>query len=464
MRSFNLKYIFLIIIILILSLTTILYINHKVIIKTILEHYGYEIIKTSLRESLVKKTRDDLTKIIEDKNKTLIKLENKIHIEKYFNDKNIDQFVKQFKFTKLSSDKNYPIIEFYENKLFRSGINGLDTKSFYLSFSKDEIYFASAIGVIGKTKLNSNGKEFVFDKIETNLVELIATKNFITNKESSVKDILVINNEIYVSFTKELSENCWNTSIARGDLKNDFIKFKVLFSPETCVNEKNEDMEFNMTQSGGKIAFYNNKNIFFSVGDYRLRYLSQEINSPFGKLLKINTQSNNNDYEAMSLGNRNIQGLFYDKKDQKIYMTEHGPKGGDEINIIDLKNNDIPNFGWPISSYGEHYTEFVNGKSKYDKSPLHKSHKNYGFKEPIKYFVPSIGIKDIIKINDYLLVSSLKASTLFVFKIENNNSIKEIKKVEVGQRIRDMDLYNNKLFLSLESSNNIGVINLDNLI
>lgn len=341
----------------------------------------------------------------------------------------------------------------------------MDTSSFYLEIDQSKLYFISAIGVIGKSISFDSQSTILFEKIPSNLVNLIGTKNFISNHESSVKDFIIKNDNIYVSFTRELTDNCWNTSLAVGKLKNDFIKFKILFSPDTCIDEENEDMEFNMTQSGGKITSYDDNNIFLSVGDYRLRHLSQDITSPFGKFLKINIQSNNNDYEIKSLGNRNVQGVHFDKKAQKIYMTEHGPRGGDEINIIDLKDIDISNFGWPISSYGDHYSEFINGVSKYDKYPLYKSHKDHGFKEPIKYFVPSIGIKDIIKIEpNYLIVSSLKANSLFVFEIQDNGRIKEVKTINVGQRIRDINLYNNKLYLSLESANNIGVINLDNLL
>ena len=93
----------------------------------------------------------------------------------------------------------------------------------------------------------------------------------------------------------------------------------------------------------------------------------------------------------MSMGHRNVQGLYYDKNKNLIWSSEHGPKGGDEVNLNDLneKNNVIPNYGWPISSYGKHY---VDDKSLYEKAPLKKSHVKNGFIEPKKYFVPSIGI------------------------------------------------------------------------
>ena len=81
------------------------------------------------------------------------------------------------------------------------------------------------------------------------------------------------------------------------------------------------------------------------------------------------------------MGMRNTQGLYYDNINKYILTTEHGPKGGDEINLISLINTDkIVNLGWPISSYGEHYLkekERLTGWSfeknnPYLKYPLYK--------------------------------------------------------------------------------------------
>ena len=100
----------------------------------------------------------------------------------------------------------------------------------------------------------------------------------------------------------------------------------------------------------------------------------------------------------ISKGHRNPQGLFYDKMNKFILSTEHGPYGGDEINMIMLNHKGLQNFGWPIASYGEHYTD--PKKVKIKKYPLLKSHRDHGFIEPLKYFVPSIGISEIVKIGE----------------------------------------------------------------
>ena len=115
------------------------------------------------------------------------------------------------------------------------------------------------------------------------------------------------------------------------------------------------------------------------------------------KVLEINLKSKKTN--IISMGHRNIQGLYYSKKFDFIISTEHGPKGGDEVNINHRPSKKIKNFGWPISSYGEHY--YKNHSEKIlNEAPLNKSHKKFGFEEPIKYFVPSIGISEIISLNN----------------------------------------------------------------
>ena len=70
-----------------------------------------------------------------------------------------------------------------------------------------------------------------------------------------------------------------------------------------------------------------------------------------GKILKINIKDTS--YEIISMGHRNPQGLYYDKQNNFLVETEHGPSGGDEINIIKLsKNLEENNYGWPLASYG----------------------------------------------------------------------------------------------------------------
>ena len=164
------------------------------------------------------------------------------------------------------------------------------------------------------------------------------------------------------------------------------------------------------------------------------------------------------------MGHRNPQGLYFDRENNFILEAEHGPSGGDEINMIEvdkINNDEILNYGWAIVSAGEHY----GGKSverndkKYKKYPLYKSHSEYGFIEPLKSFVPSIGISEIAKIaeNKYV-VSSLNYRSLYFFQLNNEKKIINLEKVEVFERVRDLIFKDNKLYLFLEDTASLGII------
>jgi glucose/arabinose dehydrogenase len=233
---------------------------------------------------------------------------------------------------------------------------------------------------------------------------------------------------------------------------------------------------------------YTKNKILFSIGEYRFRDHAQDNDIIFGKIISIDTLKKN--YEIISMGHRNPQGLLYDEDQNIILSTEHGPAGGDEINVNLNPGDKVENFGWAIASYGEHYKypgignrtgydvlkvgEKDRDNPKYKKWPLYKSHKNYGFIEPIKYFTPSIAISEIILIDPkfngvkekQIFVGSMGNSveegdlSLHYFVLSNEFKIIEHDIFQIKERIRDIVYIEtlNKIFLFLESSASIGVL------
>ena len=153
--------------------------------------------------------------------------------------------------------------------------------------------------------------------------------------------------------------------------------------------------------------------------------------------------------------------------------------GGDEINLNISPEKKIKNYGWPVASYGEHYS-ILKGKNnpinkeKYKKYPLLKSHSKNGFEEPIKFFTPGIGISEILKINlkfsnnlnDQILVASLGQNpeegdhSLHYLILDDKMQITNHHILNIGDRIRDM-IYieeHNKILLYLESSSAIAIL------
>jgi hypothetical protein len=134
------------------------------------------------------------------------------------------------------------------------------------------------------------------------------------------------------------------------------------------------------TQVGGGMTLNGKGDLFFAIGDFGLTGVGPDVSkmdNAFGKVLKYSPE--NQKVEIFASGNRNPAGLYFDK--DILYGIDHGPKGGDEVNIIN-KGDDL---GWPASSYGTEYDNDLFGES------IRNSNHSTG-KKPIFAYLPDIGI------------------------------------------------------------------------
>tara|TARA_B100000131_G_scaffold321737_1_gene373497 strand:+ start:1146 stop:2561 length:1416 start_codon:yes stop_codon:yes gene_type:complete len=379
-------------------------------------------------------------------------------------------------------DNNFEFTEFYTNDIVFAK-HPSASSSAYLESDNENFYLVTATGQFVYSNLSNLSKEkFLMNKINSNIKDIISYKDFFTSSPFGIKDILIHENKIYVSFIKEVTIDCYNTSIIYAEVNLNYLNFSEFFSTNECVNKNDSFFNTNKHdhivphQSGGRMININNK-IIFTVGEFRLRVLAQNKDSIFGKIVAIDINNRSN-YEIISLGHRNPQGLFYDKELKKIFSTEHGPSGGDEINVINYdkdNNNKIFNYGWPLASYGKHYFEEKND-TRLELSPLNKSHSKNGFIEPIKYFDPSVGISQIIGIPDKLIDSNYKnfivgtmgtakklkegMLSLFLFEYDNlNNKIISSKLVPLKSRVRDMVYLNSEelILMFLETNSSVAI-------
>ena len=235
--------------------------------------------------------------------------------------------------------------------------------------------------------------------------------------------------------------------------KNYNLNFEIFFESDNCIK----------TPLGGRMQILKKQNkefLLVTTGADREEdgNLSQDRNSIFGKILKFDLI--NRTYNIYSKGHRNPQGLIV--YNNHIISTEHGPRGGDEINLI-LENK---NYGWPIASYGDLYSRQVS-KDKSLESFEYADHEN-NFEEPIFTFIPSIAISEIINIDtrfskkfkNNFFICSLGARSLFRVKFSSNFSrLIFYEKIYIGERIRDIkySVLNNKYILALEDGS-IGLV------
>ncbi len=368
------------------------------------------------------------------------------------------------------SDKKYSLTKF-QNKLFKT--NG--PKS-YIAIHDNHLFLITGTGILFSTDLNKfDNKSLKLSNVRNNLNELFGYK-YMSKNSYFVTGIHIHKNEIYLSFTKEVNKNCFNTSVIKAKINITRMLFEEFFTPNECINTVNDYGEFNLGNAGGALSNFVDNKILLSIGDYGYRTHAQNKKNIFGKILSIDLDSKKK--KIVSLGHRNVQGLNYDYENNLILSSEHGPQGGDEININKYNINSIKNFGWPVSSYGEHYggKNDPKNKKKYVSAPLNKSHEKFGFNEPFKNFTPSIAPSRILFLdkdfinnkNKQIFLSTLgypskiKQGHMSIHYIVFNNKLKITNHqiYPINERTRDM-IYSkkyNKVFFFFESSGSIGIL------
>lgn len=184
---------------------------------------------------------------------------------------------------------------------------------------------------------------------------------------------------IYFTFARE-DNGQGITVLARARLKGDTLTdWQELLATKSASTA---DVHF-----GSRIAFDDRGHLFFSVGDRGKRENGQDLFRHAGKILRLNRDGSlpqDNPLaggsglpEIWSYGHRNPQGLYWDAGRQILWANEHGPRGGDEINVIEPGGN----YGWPVVSHGKEYWGPV---------PVGEATSKPGMLDPVKVYIPSI--------------------------------------------------------------------------
>ena len=246
------------------------------------------------------------------------------------------------------------------------------------------------------------------------------------------------NGWIYISYSyrEEIDKNSGNTAIMRFQLNGDNIIQPELLYKATPATERGHHF-------GSRIAFDNKGYMFFTVGDRGERPNGQTISTSNGKVHRLYDDGRipeDNPFfgrtEAVqsiySFGHRNPQGLGIHPETGQLWEHEHGPRGGDEVNLIEPGLN----YGWPVISFGINYdgTIFTNDTAM------------DGMVQPKAYYVPSIAPCGLafIKGNKYegwennLLVGSLRFNYIDRCIIEGDEIVQQEKLAEGIGRVREV--------------------------
>ena len=245
------------------------------------------------------------------------------------------------------------------------------------------------------------------------------------------------NQWVYLSYAYG-TEQANNTRLARGRLVEGRLQdVEVLFSALPT--------KAGAAHYGGRMAFLPDQTLVLTLGDgFDWREQAQNPANHLGKIVRLHRDGSvpaDNPLvgqagaaaEIYSLGHRNVQGIYYDARLQRLYSHEHGPRGGDELNLIEPGHN----YGWPLITYGVDYTGAQI--SPYTELP--------GLQQPLLHWTPSVAPSSLTQYRGALFPEwqgDLFASTLAersvrrIRMLDGKLAGEEVLFEELDERIRDV--------------------------
>lgn len=247
------------------------------------------------------------------------------------------------------------------------------------------------------------------------------------------------NKTIYFCFAERTSGG-GRTAIARAKLNDAggrLDETKIIFRQEGPLSSGNH--------YGCRIAQADDGNLFVTLGDhYAHRNQAQELGNHLGKVIRITPDGSaaaGNPFigragakpEIWSYGHRNGQGLAINPASGEVWEAEHGPRGGDEINVIGKGKN----YGWPVIGFGIDYSG----------AKIHEGSAKDGMEQPVKYWVPSISPSGMLfytgklfpKWSGSLFTGALSGSMLVRLSLNGNSVASEERLLQnLHERIRDV--------------------------
>jgi glucose/arabinose dehydrogenase len=230
----------------------------------------------------------------------------------------------------------------------------------------------------------------------------------------------------------------WGTALARGKLKGQrMTEVQVLFSMQPKTRSAHH--------FGGRIVFDATGMVYLTLGDRGDKDRAQKLNDHAGSVIRLHEDGrvpNDNPFvqragalpEKWTLGHRNMQGAAINPQTGELWTHEHGPQGGDEVNVI----RPGLNYGWPVITYGVNYglgTKIGEGQSK------------PGMVQPLQVWVPSIAPSGMAFVSGSqfpqwqgsMLVGALRGQMLVRLTLEGDKVLSE-ERLFQGRpgRIRDV--------------------------
>ena len=279
----------------------------------------------------------------------------------------------------------------------------------------------------------------IVNVISKELLEVKHNLNFLVYGQGGLLDIIHQNNNIWISYSEDRGDWKTSTSIAKAKLNKNELNFENIFQANPPI-----DSGYHF---GSRLVIKDNY-LFATAGERGQGMIAQDPTKHPGSIIRIHLDgsipSDNPKFEGKSnwlpeiyqIGVRNPQGLALSPFDKKVYMSNHGAKGGDWFG--EAKKSE--NYGWKVLGWGG--TNYSGTKI----GPKWKP----GFTKAIQYWVPSIAVsaisiyngQEFSEWNGHALITSLKDKSLRKLFFDDLSNIKEeiIFQDKIG-RIRDIQIH-----------------------
>ena len=242
---------------------------------------------------------------------------------------------------------------------------------------------------------------------------------------------------LFVSYERYLRE-LGTTTLVVSSIVVDANSFEPTGSWEDLYIGQPLAAEWYSGVAGGGRMLMRGDDLYLTVGDYNQdnvfmssRLEAQMPDNDFGKILKIDLRTKVK--SVVSIGHRNPEGLTATLSGA-IYATEHGPRGGDELNAIVAGKN----YGWPVTTLGTHYTTY-DWPNRGDRGLEQR------FEPPVFAWLAAIGVSNLMEVSNFdtawngdLLVASLRAQTLYRLRRDGGGRVLYSEPILLGHRLRDI--------------------------
>jgi aldose sugar dehydrogenase len=304
----------------------------------------------------------------------------------------------------------------------------------------------------------SGGEILTWNKQKSSLRSLgtfIAANRRVTDSRFAINDIAILSEnatsaKLLISYPR-LGSNRSCVEIAVDELAYDRKSQRIKFVANWFVAKPCVPISA-VQHTAGRFAVIDKNSVYVTLGDLGFSEIdNRSKRGDLGSIYKLTAKS----AVRISQGHRNPQGIvLFDKK--ILMAAEHGPRGGDEINVI----KEGGDYGWPFVSYGEPY-----GSGDYVRPGSAGTH--VGYIEPIKYWVPSIAPTELVQLpaqgwGDWgraLVLGTLREEVLLVMKVNEKFEVTDSVRVEMGERIRDLEISSNGSLIATTDSGQLITVN-----